>query len=273
MRRRLDTEMVRRGLASTRTEAAHAIRSGKVTVSGRPAAKAGMLVLDAEPIAVAGPSRRFASRAGEKLEAALDRFGIDTRDRRALDAGASTGGFTDCLLSRGVRHVVAVDVGYGQLDWSLREDARVTVMDRTNVRDLDPARLPYAPDLVTADLSFISLRLALPALARCSAPESTFVLLVKPQFEAGRGQAPEGVVRDPAVWREVLASVGEACIEEGLAVRAVAPSPLLGPAGNAEFFVHAERGAPIQPVPRPVIDDAVASAVAEAEALTSSDHA
>jgi 23S rRNA (cytidine1920-2'-O)/16S rRNA (cytidine1409-2'-O)-methyltransferase len=273
VRRRLDAEMVRRGLAGTRTEAADAIRSGKVTVSGRAAAKAGMLVLDAEPIAMAGPARRFASRAGEKLEAALDRFGIDARDRRALDAGASTGGFTDCLLSRGARHVVAVDVGYGQLDWRLREDARVIVMDRTNVRELDPAQLPYAPDLVTADLSFISLRLALPALARCSAPESTFVLLVKPQFEAERGLAPEGVVRDPAVWREVLGSVGKACIDEGLAVRAITASLFLGPAGNAEFFVHAERGAAIQPGPPSGIDDVIASAVAEAEALTSPDHA
>ena len=217
-------------MAATRSEATLAIRSGKVTVSGRPAAKAGMLVLPEEPIAVAGPTRKFVSRAGEKLEAALDRFGIDVTGRHALDAGASTGGFTDCLLFRGAAHVVAVDVGYGQLDWRLREDDRVTVLDRTNVRDLEPSDLPFAPEVITADLSFISLRLFLPALVRCSAPASTFLLLVKPQFEAGRGEAADGVVRDPAVWTRVLISVAEACAAEGLQVGGVMASPLLGPA-------------------------------------------
>ncbi len=241
--------MVRRAMAATRSEAGLAIRSGKVTVGGSPAAKAGMLVGPDEPIAVAAAARRFVSRGGEKLEAALDRFGIDAAGRVALDAGASTGGFTDCLLQRGAARVTAVDVGYGQLDWRLREDRRVTVMERTNVRDLLPGVLDRPPDLVTADLSFISLRLALPALARCAAPRAELILLVKPQFEAGREEVGRGgVVTDPALWERVLRSVAEACVEAGFEVLGVAPSPLLGPAGNVEFLLHARRdpGEPAQ---------------------------
>jgi 23S rRNA (cytidine1920-2'-O)/16S rRNA (cytidine1409-2'-O)-methyltransferase len=210
-------------------------------VSGRLAAKAGTLVLPEEPIVLAAPARRFVSRAGEKLEAALTGFGIDVAGRRALDAGASTGGFTECLLSRGAAHVVAVDVGYGQLDFRLREDPRVTVLERTNVRDLGPGDLPYLPEVITADLSFISLRVALPALVRSSATEATFVLLVKPQFEAGRGQAPGGVVRDPAVWRSTMVSVATAATEQELEVRGFMASPLRGPAGNVEFLMYAGR--------------------------------
>src|SRR5206468_1568315 len=199
--------MVRRGMAATRSEAAGAILAGKVMVAGRPAAKAGRLVEPSDPIVLSGPARPFVSRGGEKLAAALDGFGLDVAGRQALDAGASTGGFTDCLLARGVAHVVAVDVGYGQLDWSLRGDARVTVMERTNVRELAPSSLPYAPALVTADLSFIALRTVLPALVRCSAPRALFVLLVKPQFEAGREYVNGGVVRDPNVWLRTIESV------------------------------------------------------------------
>ncbi|HCO04001.1 MAG TPA: hypothetical protein DIT48_11700, partial [Actinobacteria bacterium] len=183
VRRRLDAELVRRGLASTRSEAGVAVRSGTVLVAGRPAMKAGTLVAPEDPIVLTGPPRRFVSRGGEKLEAALVRFEVDVTNALALDAGASTGGFTDCLLRRGAARVAAVDVGYGQLDWRLREDPRVTVMERTNVRDLEPGQLPFVPGLVTADLSFISLRLALPALRRCTTPGATFMLLVKPQFE------------------------------------------------------------------------------------------
>jgi 23S rRNA (cytidine1920-2'-O)/16S rRNA (cytidine1409-2'-O)-methyltransferase len=244
VRRRLDIEMVRRGLSATRSEATQAIRSGKVTVSGRLAGKAGMLVLPEEPIAMSGPARKFVSRGGEKLDAALTTFGIDVAGARALDAGASTGGFTDCLLSRGAEHVVAVDVGYGQLDWGLREDPRVTVLERINVRDLHGAQLPYPPNLVVADLSFISLALVLPALVRCAAEEATFVLLVKPQFEAGRGQAPGGVVNDPSVWSAAVESVGRAAAELGLTVAGVTASPIRGlEGGNAEFFLHARRNA------------------------------
>jgi 23S rRNA (cytidine1920-2'-O)/16S rRNA (cytidine1409-2'-O)-methyltransferase len=234
--------MVRRGLAATRSEATQAIRSGRVVVSGRPAMKAGTMVLPDEPITLTSTARRFVSRGGEKLDAALDRFGVQVKGLRALDAGASTGGFTDCLLSRGAQHVVAVDVGYGQLDWRIREDPRVTVLERVNVRDLEPASLPYLPDLVTADLSFISLRLVIPALVRCADPGAVFVLLVKPQFEAGKEEVGRGgVVRDPDVWRSILASVGEASRREGLEVTETMASPLLGPAGNVEFFVRAGR--------------------------------
>jgi 23S rRNA (cytidine1920-2'-O)/16S rRNA (cytidine1409-2'-O)-methyltransferase len=235
--------MVLRGVAGTRSEAAVAIRSGKVTVAGRPALKPSTLVLPDEPITLAEPARRFVSRGGEKLEAALDRFGIDPAGRRALDAGASTGGFTDCLLARGAVAVVAVDVGSGQLDWGLRQDPRVVVLERTNVRDLQPEDLPYQPDLFVADLSFISLRLVMPALARCAAPDADFVLLVKPQFEAGRKDVrPGGVVSDPEVWRRVMNDVISAGEREGLQPLDVMASPLVGPAGNVEFLLHARGG-------------------------------
>jgi 23S rRNA (cytidine1920-2'-O)/16S rRNA (cytidine1409-2'-O)-methyltransferase len=243
VRRRLDEELVRRGLTATRSEATLAIRAGRVVVGGSPAMKAATLVRPDESIALTGAPRRYVSRGGEKLEAALDRFGIDVDGVRALDAGASTGGFTDCLLSRGAAQVVAVDVGYGQLDWRLREDPRVTVLERINARDLEPGSLPYAPELVTADVSFISLRLVLPALVRCASPQAVFVLLVKPQFEAGKEEVGGGgVVRDPDVWRRVLSDVAAASRREGLEVLAAMASPLLGPAGNVEFFLHA-RGA------------------------------
>ncbi|HEY1331744.1 MAG TPA: TlyA family RNA methyltransferase [Actinomycetota bacterium] len=242
MRRRLDVELVRRGLASSRSEAADAIAAGRVSVAGRTAVKAATMVAPAEPVSLLSAARPFASRGGEKLASALDEFGVDPSRRRALDAGASTGGFTDCLLARGASHVIAVDVGYGQLDWRLREDERVTVMERTNVRDLTPDTLPYAPEVLTADLSFIALRTVVPALARCAGDGAEFVLLVKPQFEAGRDDVGGGgVVRDPAAWARAIGSVADACRQSGLAVEGVAPSSLLGPAGNAEFFVRARR--------------------------------
>jgi 23S rRNA (cytidine1920-2'-O)/16S rRNA (cytidine1409-2'-O)-methyltransferase len=232
--------MVRRGLATSRAEAAMAVGSGRVLVGGRPASKPGAMVAGADPIAFTGPARRFVSRGGEKLDAALDRFSIDVTGRRALDAGASTGGFTDCLLSRGAAAVVAVDVGYGQLDWGLRNDPRVTVLERTNARSLEPGMLPFRPDLVTADLSFISLELVVPALARCAADEADFVLLVKPQFEAGReAVSAGGVVRSRDDRRAAVEQVAAACRDAGLAVRGVTGSPLLGPAGNAELFLWA----------------------------------
>jgi 23S rRNA (cytidine1920-2'-O)/16S rRNA (cytidine1409-2'-O)-methyltransferase len=243
VRRRLDVEMVRRGLVESPTEAGIAIRAGRVTVGGRAAAKASTMVASDEPVTISGAPRRFVSRGGEKLAAALAEFGVEVEGRRALDAGASTGGFTDCLLSRGAAAVIAVDVGYGQLDWALREDPRVVVMERTNVRDLDPASVPFAPELVTCDLAFISLTMALPSLARVAAPAAEFVLLVKPQFEAGRDAVGEGgVVRDPEVWRSALNSVWDACLGLGLESVGVMASPLQGPAGNVEFFVHARRG-------------------------------
>jgi 23S rRNA (cytidine1920-2'-O)/16S rRNA (cytidine1409-2'-O)-methyltransferase len=241
-RRRLDAEMVRRGLAGTRSEAALAIRAGKVRVAGRPTAKTGTLVAPSEAIGMAGPARRYVSRGGDKLEAALDRFGILVEGRVALDAGASTGGFTDCLLRRGVRLVIAVDVGYGQLDWRLRQDRRVTVMERRNVRSLRPDELPARPGLVTADLSFVPLRLALPALVACAAVRADMVLLVKPQFEVGRDRVRRGgVVSDPHAWNDAIHAVAEAAAASGFPPLSVMASPVVGPAGNVEFLLHAAR--------------------------------
>jgi 23S rRNA (cytidine1920-2'-O)/16S rRNA (cytidine1409-2'-O)-methyltransferase len=242
-RRRLDAELVRRGLASSRSEAQEAIRSGLVTVGGAPASKAASMVALDDPVVLNGTTRRFASRGGEKLRAALDRFGLDVAGAACLDAGASTGGFTDCLLQAGAARVIAVDVGYGQLDWRLRGDERVTVMDRTNVRELEPRDLGFVPGVVVADLSFISLRTVADALCRLAGPSATFVLLVKPQFEAGpRDVGRRGVVRDPVVWRHVLDEVAGAFAAAGVGPRDVMASPLLGPAGNVEFLMYAEAG-------------------------------
>ena len=210
-RRRLDVELVRRGLASSRAEAQAVVAEGRVTVAGNPATKASSLVADDAPVDVIGPARRYVSRGGEKLRSGLDRFAVDPRDRHCLDAGASTGGFTDCLLQAGAARVAAIDVGYGQLAWKIRNDPRVIVMERTNVRNLEPADVPFAPDLVVADLSFISLRAALPALVTVSDTGAGFVVLVKPQFEAGPADVGSGgVVRDPAIWRRVLTEVTDA---------------------------------------------------------------
>lgn len=261
-RRRLDVELVRRGLAKSRAEAQAAVEAGLVTVSGTPAMKSASLVAADAPVHVIGPPRRFVSRGGEKLRSALDRFEVDPGGRDCLDVGASTGGFTDCLLQAGAAQVVAVDVGYGQLAWEIRNDLRVTVMERTNVRDLEPGDLPFLPDLVVADLSFISLRSALPALARVSRDDGEFVVLVKPQFEAGQADVGSGgVVRDPAVWRRVLGDVMQAFGSHGVGVLGVVASPLRGPAGNVEFLLHGRRG----------VDDArvdVDTAVTEGEGLT-----
>jgi 23S rRNA (cytidine1920-2'-O)/16S rRNA (cytidine1409-2'-O)-methyltransferase len=262
-RRRLDAELVRRGLVATRSEAQSAVRDGLVLVSGRSASKSSTLVDTAAPVELVGEPRRFASRGGGKLEAALDRFGLDVGGRDALDAGASTGGFTDCLLRRGVAHVVAVDVGYGQLAWSLRSDERVTVLDRTNVRDLRTDDLPYAPGIVVADLSFISLRLAVPPLARVSSQDADLVLLVKPQFEVGRERAGSGgVVRDADAWRDAILGVAAAASECGLSPVGLMASPLPGPAGNIEFPLHAAVGSRAAAAP---LD--VEAALAEGRAL------
>jgi 23S rRNA (cytidine1920-2'-O)/16S rRNA (cytidine1409-2'-O)-methyltransferase len=187
--------------------------------------------------------RRFVSRGGDKLHAALERFGIDPTGHDCLDAGASTGGFTDCLIRAGAGWVIAVDVGYGQLAWELRTDPRVTVMERANVRNVLLADLPFASEVVVADLSFISLRSVLPALSRVAAVHADVVLLVKPQFEAGPDDVGRGgVVRDPLVWRRVLGEVIDACSVNGIGVIAAMVSPLVGPAGNVEFLLHGRKG-------------------------------
>lgn len=264
-RRRLDTELVRRGLVASRADAHRAIDAGLVRVKGSLASKTATLVSEDVPVVLARPRRRFVSRGGEKMAAALSRFRIDPSGSGCLDAGASTGGFTDCLLQAGAGHVVAVDVGYGQLAWKLRNDDRVTVLERTNVRDLTTESLPFRPTLITADLSFMSLRSAFPALAMVASDVADAVLLVKPQFEAGPDHiGPQGVVRDPAVWTRILHSVIEASRLAGLEPRSLMASPLRGPAGNVEFLLSASRGG--GPVTLDIAE-AVAEAVAEAEAV------
>jgi 23S rRNA (cytidine1920-2'-O)/16S rRNA (cytidine1409-2'-O)-methyltransferase len=242
-RRRLDAELVRRGLAGSRKEAREAVRAGHVTVRGAPATKSTTLVGADEALALTGPARPFVSRGGNKLAAALEAFAIDPTGRDCLDAGASTGGFTDCLLQRGARRVVALDVGYGQLAWELRIDPRVFVMDKTNVRELRPDLLPYRPSLVTADLSFISLRLAAGPLVRVTEPLADMVILIKPQFETEREHVGRGVVRDPADWRRVIEEVADAIRAAGAGSLGLIVSPVKGPAGNVEFLLHARTGA------------------------------
>ena len=239
-RRRLDAELVRRGLVSSREQGRTAIEGGRVSVSGVFATKAATQVDDAAPIElVAEPGSDFVSRGAHKLIGGLDALGLDVRDTNALDAGASTGGFTQVLLQRGARHVIAVDVGYGQLAWSVRSDDRVTVLERTNVRHLDASRdeLPYPPDLVVADLSFISLTAVLPALVTVAAPAANLVLMVKPQFEVGKERVGSGVVTSPDLRCEAVARVVSAAEAEKVAIFGVAASPLPGPKGNVEYFL------------------------------------
>jgi 23S rRNA (cytidine1920-2'-O)/16S rRNA (cytidine1409-2'-O)-methyltransferase len=244
VRRRLDAELVRRGLAESRGRAVEVIAAGRVLVGGGPTASPARRVAPDEAITLRGESRRYVSRGGAKLEAALAAFDIEPRGLRVLDAGASTGGFTDCLLQRGAAHVVAVDVGRGQLAWSLRTDARVTALERTNVRSLEPEAIGGAVPLAVADLSFISLLTVAPALERCTLPDARLVLLVKPQFEAGRDAVGKGgIVRDPDVHRHVVERVASGLAAAGLPVVAMVASPITGADGNREFLAHVVRGA------------------------------
>ncbi len=238
-RRRLDAEIVRRGLLPSRQQAQQAIEAGRVLVGGAPADKAARLVAAGEPVTLRGPAPRYVSRGGFKLEAALEGFGVDPAGLRCLDAGASTGGFTDCLLQRGAVSVVAVDVGHGVLHERLRAHPRVTVLERTNVRALDLGeRFP----LVTADLSFISLRTVAPALLAHASAD--LVLLVKPQFEAGRAEASKGrgVIVDPAVHERVLEEVAVAFVGLGAVKMGVMRSPVTGADGNVELLLHLHVG-------------------------------
>jgi len=243
-----------------------------VLVAGALADKSARLVSESEPVVVGDDrSKRFVSRGGDKLDAALERFGVDVAGCRCLDAGASTGGFTDCLLRRDAASVVAVDVGYGQLAPALRHDARVTVRERTNVRALTREDAGEAPfEVVVADLSFISLATVAPVLAgEMAAPGAAIVVLVKPQFEAGRAQASrgKGVIRDPAVRRRALDQVASALASQGATIMGAMASPLLGPAGNAEFFLHARAheappglSTPSDPAVAAMLDAAVVAA-------------
>ena len=238
-RRRIDTLLAERGLAGSRTSAAESVRAGRVRIGrdGPRATKPGQLVSRDVELLVDG-ERRYVSRGGLKLEHALKEFQMDVSGRRCLDVGASTGGFTDCLLRRGAERVIALDVGYGQLDWTLRNDPRVEVMERLNARHLRPDELPYYPDLATIDVSFISLGKVLPAVAGCLAGDGEILALVKPQFELGRGRVRGGVVRSPEERREALLLVARAARESGLAVTGFAPSGLPGPKGNRETFIR-----------------------------------
>jgi 23S rRNA (cytidine1920-2'-O)/16S rRNA (cytidine1409-2'-O)-methyltransferase len=240
-RSRLDAELVRRGLARSREQAAGLVAAGRVTVAGQVATKPATAVDPATPVLVADiPGEPdYASRGGHKLAGALDAFdAIAVTGRRCLDAGASTGGFTDVLLRRGAREVVAADVGYGQLDWRLRTDDRVTVLDRTNVRSLTPEAIGGLVDLIVADLSFISLKLVLPALTACAGEKADLVPMVKPQFEVGKDRVGAGgVVRDPQLRADAVGSVAAAAGELGYGMAGVVASPLPGPSGNVEYFL------------------------------------
>ncbi len=247
IRPRLDKVMVEQGMTESRHRARALILAGEVLLDGEPAEKPGMpvpagAVISLRPRAAAA---RYASRGGLKLEAALDRFGVDPAGRVAIDLGASTGGFTDCLLQHGARLVIAVDVGYGILHWRLRTDPRVVVRERLNARYLEAEQLPEPPDLATADLSFISLEKVLPRIVEL-VPGLEMVALVKPQFEVRREQVgKKGVIRDPALHRDVLLRVSHALAETcGLATRGVIASPVTGPKGNREFFLHLGHGGP-----------------------------
>lgn len=256
---------MRRGLVSSRTEAREAIEAGLVTVDGAPAMKPATQVHAGQALVVASPPRRFVSRGGEKLDHGLERFGVDPAGRTCLDAGVSTGGFTDRLLQGGARRVYAYDVGYGQVHERLRTDDRVTVRERTNIRDVRPEDVPGPPrDLVVCDVSFIALRLVLPVLRSLVTADAEAVVLVKPQFEAAREDVGRGgVVRDPDVWHRVLVEVLVAGAQLGWASSDVTASPLLGPAGNVEFLAHLAVGVP----PDPGHPDTVArTAVAEGRA-------
>jgi 23S rRNA (cytidine1920-2'-O)/16S rRNA (cytidine1409-2'-O)-methyltransferase len=242
--KRLDALLVERGLAESRSRAQGLILAGSVRVGDRVVTKAGSRVAADEPLAVAKEDR-FVSRAGEKLDGALDEFGVRVEGRSCLDAGASTGGFTDALLQRGAERVLAVDVGYGQLDWSLRNDPRVTVMERTNVRRLGGEDLPFDPDLLVADLSFISLTVALEGLFSTTPTLREAILLVKPQFEAGPESVGRGgLVRDPEVHAAVILRVAEFFGSLGFGVVGVTRGAVAGrKSGNVEYPVHLLRGA------------------------------
>jgi 23S rRNA (cytidine1920-2'-O)/16S rRNA (cytidine1409-2'-O)-methyltransferase len=235
---RLDNLLVQRGLAESRAKAQRLVMAGAVRVAGQPAAKPGHRYPDDAPIEVAA-APRFVGRGGDKLEGAFAAFGLDVTGLDCADIGASTGGFTDCLLQHGAARVAAVDVGRGQLHWRLRQDARVTVLEGLNARLLTANDLPFRPHFAVVDVSFISLRLVLPPLVALLPAGAQVVTLIKPQFEAGRGEAPGGVVRDPAVHAAVVDAIrvfGEGTA--GLAWLGVVRSPLTGPEGNVEFLAH-----------------------------------
>jgi 23S rRNA (cytidine1920-2'-O)/16S rRNA (cytidine1409-2'-O)-methyltransferase len=238
-RARVDAELVRRGLARSRQQAAELIGAGRVRIDGMPAAKPATAVSVDANLTVAADERTWVSRGAHKLIGALDAFGVPVEGRRCLDAGASTGGFTEVLLDRGAAEIVAADVGYGQLAWSLRSDERVHVLERTNVRTLTPEAIGGPVDLVVADLSFISLATVLPALTACCRRDADIVPMVKPQFEVGKDRVGAGgVVSDPALRAEAVLAVAHRAAQLQWHTVAVTASPLPGPSGNVEFFLR-----------------------------------
>ena len=263
-RARLDRVMVERGLAPSRERAQALILAGRVLVGGRPAQKAGTMVEAQAEVTLALPDHPFVGRGGVKLDGALVALGLDPKGTIALDVGASTGGFTDCLLQRGARRVYALDVGAGQLDWSLRRDPRVVVMERINARHLEPGALPEPIGLAVVDVSFISLRLVLPPLRPLLAEDARVLALVKPQFEVGRRDVGRGgIVRDPALHLGAVRSVAEAAQAAGFELLGGCPSPLPGAEGNVEFFLLlGAGGAPAAAGPRTGGLDAAALAAA-----------
>ncbi len=240
-RRRLDADLVRRGLATSRTDGQSLIDEHRVLVNGAVAEKPSRLVAAGDQVVVSGPPAKFVSRGGLKLEHALNVFGVDVVGLRVLDAGASTGGFTDCVLQRGAAHVVAVDVGHGQLHERLRADSRVRNLERTNARGLTVDAIGGPVDLIVGDLSFISLRLVIAPLVSVCKPGQSMVLLVKPQFEAGRAEVSRGrgVITDPEVWVRVQTEIEQAFVKAGCEVAGWTDSPITGADGNREFLVHA----------------------------------
>jgi 23S rRNA (cytidine1920-2'-O)/16S rRNA (cytidine1409-2'-O)-methyltransferase len=262
VRERLDALLVERGLFDSRAQARGAVLAGEVTVAGRVVDKPGTQV-DAEAAVEVAPRRRYVSRGGDKLDTALTRLRVDVTGEDVLDLGSSTGGFVDRLLQGDAARVIAVDVGYGQLDWKLREDPRVAVLERTNARRLTPERLPFAPSFVTADLSFISLTVALDPVLECLRAGFRGLVLVKPQFEAGRERVGKGgVVRDPAVHADVLERVGRWLQDKGAVVEGVCDSGHPGPKGNVEYFIlfrdatAAEDPEPLDELVRTAVDAA-----------------
>ncbi|MFG1935361.1 TlyA family RNA methyltransferase [Mycobacterium sp. NPDC048908] len=262
-RARVDAELVRRGLARSRQQAAELIGAGRVSIDGMPAAKPATAIAVTASLRVEGADERtWASRGAHKLIGALDAFALPVDNRRCLDAGASTGGFTEVLLDRGAREVVAADVGYGQLAWSLRNDPRVHVLERTNVRDLTSEAIGGPVDLVVADLSFISLSTVLPALTACASAEADIVPMVKPQFEVGKDRVGAGgVVSDPELRAEAVRTVADKAAQLQWHTVGVTASPLPGPSGNVEYFLHLRAMADA-----PLRGDALAHAIHQAVA-------
>jgi 23S rRNA (cytidine1920-2'-O)/16S rRNA (cytidine1409-2'-O)-methyltransferase len=238
-RTRIDKVLVDRGLAGSRDRARRLVMSGDVWIGDQRIDKPGVLVALDAPVEVRGADIPFVSRGGLKLQAALDHWHIDVAGLAAVDMGASTGGFTDCLLQRGARRVYAIDVGYGQFAWTLRNDARVTLIERTNVRSFDPSRLPEVADIAVIDVSFISLRLVLPTALKLVHPQGFILPLVKPQFEVGKGEVGKGgVVRDPVQQQAVVNDIREFGVSLGLACLGDYLCPVPGPKGNREFFLY-----------------------------------